>query len=135
MSSSSSKTILEQADLYNIEFEHRPKYLYAFISGKDDSLEITKSYWRKMLDECRTHGFDKLLVEENLEGSLSMQEVYEFASEYAEMGFREILVAFVDRFPEQQQLNRFAELVANNRGGRIRVFDTVSDAKQWLLIS
>lgn len=132
---SSSKTSLEQADLYNIEFEHRPKYLYAFISGKDDCLEITRSYWQKMLDECRTHGFSKLLVEENLEGSLSMQEVYEFASEYAAMGFREILVAFVDRFPEQQQLNRFAELVATNRGGRIRVFDTISDAKQWLLIN
>jgi hypothetical protein len=132
---SSTKIILEPADLYTIEFEHRPKYLYALVSGKDDSLEITRSYWQKMLDECRKHGFDKLLVEENLEGSLSMQEVYEFASEYARMGFREILVAFVDRYPEQRQLNRFGELVATNRGGRIRVFDSVTDAKQWLLIS
>jgi hypothetical protein len=132
---SSIKTNLEPTDLYTIEFEHRPKYLYASVSGKDDSLEITRSYWQEMLDECRKHGFDKLLVEENLEGSLSMQEVYEFASEYAQMGFREILVAFVDRYPEQRQLNRFGELVATNRGGRIRVFDSVTDAKQWLLIS
>ncbi|MGI9056212.1 MAG: hypothetical protein ACR2F2_10475 [Pyrinomonadaceae bacterium] len=126
---------LETSDLYTIEFEHRPKYLYAFISGKDDSLEITRSYWQEMLNECRTHRFDKLLVEENLEGSLSMQEVYEFASEYLQMGFRQIIVAFVDRYPEQQQLNRFGELVATNRGGRIRVFDSVTDAKQWLLIN
>jgi hypothetical protein len=132
---SNIKSSLEPADLYTIEFEHRPKYLYAFISGKDDSLEITRSYWQKMLDECRTHGFDKLLVEENLEDSLSMPEVYEFASEYLEMGFRQIIVAFVDRYPEQRQLNRFGELVATNRGGRIRVFDSVSDAKQWLLIN
>lgn len=132
---SSSKISLEPGDLYTIEFEHRPKYLYALISGKDDSLEITRSYWQKMLDECRTHGFDKLLVEENLEGSLSMQEVYEFASEYLQMGFRQILVAFVDRYPEQRQLNRFGELVATNRGGRIRMFDNVTDAKQWLLIN
>jgi hypothetical protein len=132
---SSIKTNLETTDLYTIEFEHRPKYLYAFVSGKDDSLEITRSYWQKMLDECRAHGFDKLLVEENLEGSLSMHEVYEFASEYSQMGFREILVAFIDRQPEQRQLHRFGELVATNRGGRIRVFDSVSDAKQWLLIN
>lgn len=132
---SSIKINLEPGDLYNIEFEHRPKYLYALVSGKDDSLEITRSYWQKMLDECRTHGFNKLLVEENLEGSLSMHEVYEFASEYLQMGFHNILIAFVDRHPEQRQLNRFGELVATNRGGRIRVFDSVSDAKQWLLIN
>ncbi|MEO6589570.1 MAG: hypothetical protein ABIP06_09720 [Pyrinomonadaceae bacterium] len=88
-----------------------------------------------MLEECRQNGFNKLLVEEDLESGLSMQEVYEFASEYAQMGFREILVAFVDRHPAHQQLNRFAELVATNRGGRLRVFDSVTDAKQWLLIS
>lgn len=132
---SSTKISLESKNLYTIEFEHHPKYLYAFISGKDDSLEITRSYWQEMLDECRKHGFDKLLVEENLKGSLSIHEVYEFASEYARMGFREILVAFFDRHPEQQQLNRFGELVATNRGGRIRVFDSLTDAKQWLLIN
>lgn len=132
---SSTNISLEVSDLYTIEFEHRPKYLYAFVSGEDDSLDITRSYWQQMLEECRQHGFDKLLVEENLEGSLSMQEVYEFASEYAHMGFRDILVAFVDRHAAHQQLNRFGELVATNRGGRIRVFDSVSDAKQWLLIS
>lgn len=132
---SSTKTSLPPTDLYTIEFDHRPKYLYAFVSGEDDNLEITRNYWLEMLEECRKHGFDKLLVEENLQGSLSMQEVYEFASEYAGLGFREILVAFVDRHPEQQQLNRFGELVATNRGGRIRVFDSVGEAKQWLLIS
>ncbi len=132
---SSTKVSLQTRDLYTIEFEHRPKYLYAFISGKDDTLKITKNYWLEMLEECHKSGFNKLLVEEDLQGSLSMQEVFEFASEYAEMGFREILVAFVDRHPAHQQLNRFAELVATNRGGQMRVFDSVSDAKQWLLIN
>lgn len=131
----SSTISLEKSNLYNIEFEHRPKYLYAFVSGKDDSLEITRNYWQDLLEECRQHNFDKLLVEENLEGSLSMPEVYQFASEYSEMGFREILVAFVDRYPSHRQLNRFGELVATNRGGRIRMFDTIAEAKQWLLIS
>lgn len=129
----SNKGNLNTSDLYTIEFEHRPKYLYAFISGKDDSLDITRSYWLEMLEECRQHGFDKLLVEEALENRLSMNEIYEFASEYASLGFHKILVAFVDRYPAHQQLNRFGELVATNRGGRIRMFDTISDAKQWLL--
>ena len=86
-----------------------------------------------MLEECRKHGFDKLLVEEDLEKRLSMQEIYEFASQYSQLGFHTILVAFVDRHPAHQQLNRFGEMVATNRGGRVRIFDTISDAKQWLL--
>lgn len=130
---SSIKNNSEPKDLYAIEFEHRPKYLYAFITGKEDSLEITRSYWLEMLEECRQHGFDKLLVEEALEKRLSMTEIYEFASEYSQMGFHKILVAFVDRYPAHQKLNRFGEMVATNRGGRVRIFDTISDAKQWLL--
>lgn len=132
---SSIKSGLESGELYTIEFEQRPKYLYAFVSGINDSLEITRKYWLEILEECRQNGFEKLLVEENLERSLSMQEIYEFATEYSLMGFREILVAFVDRYPSHQQLNRFGELVATNRGGRIRVFDTVTEAKQWLLVN
>ena len=131
----SSRIILEKPNLYTIEFEHRPKYLYAFVSGNKDSLEVTKAYWLELLKECRKGECNKILVEENLDGTLTMQEVYEFASEYAEMGFQDILVAFVDRHPAHQQLNRFAELVATNRGGRIRMFDSVGEAKQWLLLN
>ena len=132
---SNIKTTLESEDLYTIEFDHRPKYLYALISGREDNLEVARKYWSELLDECRRHNFNKLLVEENLDRSLSMQEMYEFAVEHTGMGFNEILVAFVDRRPEHHQLNRFAETVAMNRGGRVRVFDTVSEAKQYLLIN
>ena len=62
-----------------------------------------------------------------------MQKIYRFASEYFQLGFHKILVAFVDRHPAHQKLNLFGEMVATNRGGRVRIFDTISDAKQWLL--
>ena len=126
---------LKETDLYTIKFERRPKYLYAVVSGKDNNLEIVKSYWQDLFDECQKHGFDKLLVEGNLEGDISMHEVYKFACEFSQKDFREILVAYVDRHSSHQQLNRFGELVASNRGARGRVFDSVSDAKQWLLIN
>lgn len=132
---SNTESDLESKNLYTIEFQQRPTYLYALVSGKNDSLEVTRKYWMEILEECRQSGVEKLLVEEDLERSLSMQEIYEFAAEYSLMGFREILVAFVDRYPSHQQLNRFGELVATNRGSRIRVFDTVTEAKQWLLVN
>jgi predicted GNAT family acetyltransferase len=128
-----TETSTEKTDLYTIEFQHRPKYLYAYVTGSEINLEIVKDYCRKILEECRKHGFDKILIEQNIEASLSMQEVYEFSSEFPSMGFREMFVAFVDRYPSHRQVNVFGELVATNRGSRARVCDTVTEAKQWLL--
>lgn len=120
---------------YKIEFEQRPKYLYAFVSGRHNNIENARKCWLDILDACHRFGADKLLVEENIEGNISMEEMYKLSSEFPSMGFRNILVAFVDLHPLHQKLNRFGEVVATNRGGKVRVFDTVAEAKEWLLIN
>lgn len=125
----------EQGKPYKIEYDRRPKYLYAVVSGRHDNVENARKCWLEMLDACHEFKSDKLLVEENIEGNISMEEMYKLASEFPTMGFRDILVAFVDLHPSHQKLNRFGETVATNRGGKVRVFDTVTEAKQWLLIS
>ena len=131
----STKNTSGQIEAYTIEFQHRPSYLYAYIRGKEYDLETAKTYWQEILKECQKLGCKKILVEEDMEGSLSMQDMYEISAEYPDMGFRNILVAFVDRHPSHQQLNRFAEMVATNRGGKVRVFDTVAEAKEWILVN
>lgn len=131
----STKNNSEQTKAYKIEFQQRPSYLYAYVTGKEYDLETAKAYWLEILEECQKVGCKKILVEEDMEGSLSMQDMYEISAEYPDMGFRHILVAFVDRHPSHQQLNRFAEMVATNRGGRVRVFDTVAEAKEWILVN
>lgn len=124
----------EQETPYKIEFQQRPKYLYAFVSGRHDTVENAKKCWLEMLDECNKFGYNKILVEENIEGNISLEEMYKLASEFPSLGFRDILVAFVDLHPSHQKLNRFGEVVATNRGGKVRVFDTVTEAKEWLLV-
>lgn len=132
---SSTTQGFEQGKIYSIEFHQRPKYLYAQVSGRHDNIENARECWLDLLDACRKFEYDKLLVEENIEGNISMEEMYKLASEFPTMGFQNILVAFVDLHPSHQKLNRFGETVATNRGGRIRVFDTVAEAKEWLLIN
>ena len=44
-SESSTKT-------YQLKFEYRPKYLYAYVTGETDSYEISKQYWQEISNEC-----------------------------------------------------------------------------------
>lgn len=49
------------------------------------------------------------------------------------MGFFGIRIAFVDRYIEQMDLNRFGELVAINRGIYGKIFNKFTEAENWLL--
>jgi hypothetical protein len=117
---------------YRISFEQRPDYLYAYIAGKHDSLSISLEFWREIAAECRRAQAGKVLIEEDIEESVSMLEMYQIAAEIPQMGFANVLIAFVDRFLEQQSLNEFGELVATNRGLRAKVFNNVREAEKWL---
>ena len=126
----------ESADFpkpYNLTFEYRPRYLYAFVTGEKDSYEISKRYWQEVAAECQKSGAKKVLIEEDLAENVSMPDMYRFASEIPQLGFSGVRVAFVDRRQEQQQLNQFGETVATNRGLLSRVFNNFEEAEKWLL--
>ncbi|MEP6901681.1 MAG: hypothetical protein ABJA66_08025 [Actinomycetota bacterium] len=118
---------------YEMSFEYRPQYLYAFVSGEEDSYEISKQYWQEIAAECKKSKCKKVLIEEDIAENVSMADMYQFASEILEIGFVGIRVAFVDRQGEQQQLNKFGETVATNRGLLSRVFNNAAEAEKWLL--
>jgi hypothetical protein len=118
---------------YELSFEYRPQYLYAYVRGEQDSYEISKQYWQEVADECKKSGCKKVLIEENLRENISMPDMYQFASEILQLGFFGIRVAFVDLQEEQQQLNKFGETVATNRGLFSRIFSNSEEAESWLL--
>lgn len=118
---------------YRIEFERRPRYLYAYISGEHDNMEISLGFWREIVAECQSAGAKKVLVEEDIREAVSTLEMYQIAVELPKLGFANILVAFVDRYLDQQDLNQFGELVATNRGLRGKFFNEASEAEKWLL--
>lgn len=119
--------------LYELSYEYRPQYLYVYVKGEQDSYEISKQYWQEVANECKKSNCKKVLIDEDITENVSMTEMYKFASEILQLGFLGIRVAFVDRRSEQQQLNKFGETVATNRGLFSRVFNDTEEAEKWLL--
>lgn len=122
-----------RAKLYTLEFEERPEYLYAYVKGEKDSYEISRQYWNEVAEECRRIKCEKVLIEEDIKDEMSTTEMYRFTSEIMDIGFIGIRVAFVDRYLSQQELNKFGELVATNRGFLGKIFNHVGEAEVWLL--
>lgn len=122
-----------RAKPYTLEFEPRPEYLYAYVRGEKDSLEISLQYWKEIADECQRAGYKKVFIEEDIKEEMSTIEMYQFTSEIPNIGFSGIRVAFVDRYLNQQELNKFGELVATNRGVNGKVFNSSEEAEEWLL--
>jgi hypothetical protein len=119
--------------LYKLTFHDRIGYLYAFVEGETDNVEVTTQYWREIVAKCNENDTRKLLVEEDLPGGPTETEVYHLASALPKLGFYRIKVAFVDRHLDQQELNQFAELVAVNRGVNGKIFNNANEAEKWLL--
>ena len=118
---------------YTLAFEHRPEYLYAKVTGTEDSFDISLSYWTRVAEERLAHNYTKVLVDEDLQQQVALIDVYELATILCEMGFAGSTIAFVDRQMDHQEYNKFAETVAVNRGLKGRVFIDFEEAEKWLL--
>ena len=123
----------ENEKSYQINFEHRPQYLYVYVSGEHDSYEISHRYWLEVAGECNRTGYRKVLIDEDIEEDISMAEMFQLATALPQIGFQGVHVAFYDRFAEHADLNQFGELVATNRGLLARVFNNLEEAEKWLL--
>lgn len=118
---------------YRLTFEHRPEYLYVYVEGQEDSYEISRAYWQEIAGECKDKKYKRALVVEDIVESGTIAEAYQLCSEFPQMGYIGIKVAFVDRYSEQSEENQFGELVAVNRGINVKTFNDVEDAEKWLL--
>ncbi len=121
----------EITDLFKLKFEYLSDYLFARVGGKD-SLKVSKEYWLRVLIESEKHQYNKILIEEDLEGVLLSSEIYEFSVWLSKQKFNNISVAFVDLHTDHRESNQLSELIATNRGFRVRVCQTTADAEKWL---
>jgi len=117
---------------YQISFDQRPEYLYAYVGGEHDSYAISHAYWTEVARECAEKQVKRVMIDENLTESVSVAEMYQIASEIPGM-FSGIRIAFVDRHADQAELNEFGELVAQNRGVTGKFFGDIPSAEAWLL--
>jgi hypothetical protein len=118
---------------YILTFTRKPGYLHATVSGPN-SKENVAHYLEEVMFECTVRGFQRVLIEERLEGPrLGTSHVFQLASEGSSRARGSFsAIAYVDVNAEGN-LMKFAETVAVNRGLPVRVFPSVMDAEKWLL--
>lgn len=115
-----------------IRFEDRDGFLYAYVSGEEDSVAISEEYFQRTINEAYKRDKKKLLIEENFPNQPSVIDIYTVTVSISKMLTAPLKIAFVDRMAEQNSLNMFAETVAVNRGVHGRVFSDIRAAEKWL---
>ena len=117
---------------YTLKKEDRGDYIYFHVTGSD-SLEVSKAFWREIIETGTQLKYKKILVDEDLEGSVPIGDIYEVITTGLDIGdVRSMKIAFVDRYLEQMEGNIFGEKVATNRGINAKVFTNIEEAEQWL---
>ncbi len=117
---------------YEIRFEDREGYLYAYVSGEEDSLAVSLDYWERVITECEKRVVRALLLEEDFPNQSSAIDMYTVTRAIASMAPGSLRIAFIDRESDHAELNAFGETVAVNRGLHGRIFRDVADAEAWL---
>jgi hypothetical protein len=118
---------------YQLTFIYRSQYLHAIVEGIEDSVEISDAYWTEIARECKRGKLKKVLVEERIEGNVSLAEAFDVGEKNSKKDFGHAVVAFVDIYEDHDGINEFASRVSNNRGRLIRCHESIAQAEKWLL--
>jgi hypothetical protein len=118
---------------YTITFEERPQYLYVLVEGENDSYEISRQFWTEIVDYLKGKEYEKVLVVERLEETVSTEDVYRLVTEFPQMGLTGLKIAFVDEVLDRYTINQFGEIVALNLDLNGKIFNDVDRAEGWLL--
>jgi hypothetical protein len=129
-----SRSTVQAAKTCQITFEPRNRYLYVLVEGDTQNYHVMKQYWQNIAQKRSEQNCRRVLLENDIPAAVSITDMFKIVSELPGMGFSLSRLAVVDRNPEHGQINEFAEVVASNRGIRMRTFSRVRDAEEWLLI-
>jgi hypothetical protein len=118
---------------FTLHFEQRSRYLYALVSGPEDSFEITLAYWTAIAAECGRRGVRRVLVVDALAGEPATPAELELRIRSLQgIGLEEVHVAFVEPVDAHLAQMEHAEILAREQGFRIRVFSSITAAELWL---
>jgi hypothetical protein len=124
---------LPPAHTWHLRFEERSGYLYAEVSGPQDSLEITTAYWRAIDAECRRRDARLLLVCDRLRGEPASQDDFQkLAQALRGSGLEQIRIAFHEPISEHLRFVEHGELAMREAGFTLRVFGSEREAELWL---
>ena len=117
---------------FKVRFEQHPGYLRAYVHDGRDSLDVSIAMWKLLGEQCRLFNARRLLVLEDLEGTVDVAEVPKVIDAMIEFGFADIRCAFVELASDQQGSEHGAILLTE-RGMRIHVGGDEFAARHWLM--
>jgi len=117
--------------VYDIRFEHRPHNLYVRVFGDEHSFEVARDYWKRIVSMLHRRHYQKVLVDKDFPQQLSVAASHLLVSELAHAGCRTTKIALVDRNFDED-MSHFEEMVAKNRGLKIKYFSDLDSAESWL---
>ncbi len=121
---------------YRLEFDFQPPLLEVHLRGAvapDANLAITTEYWRHIARAVREVGAGQLLVLDELPGEvMSDEELRRFFDSLAGLGLEQVQIAYVEARLDQVARIEYAQLLAQERGYRVRAFANEPEARLWL---
>lgn len=116
---------------YDLRFAWQPPLLRATVAGDDSSPQTTLEYWRQIAGEVRGRGAELLLFLDRITGPVMTEpQLSSFFAHIAGEGLEEIRIGYVEHSLEQMQNIELAELMARERGYRVRMF--AHEARRWI---
>ena len=121
------------APSFRLRFEKRPGYLYAHVSGPEDSPAISLAYWTSIAAECRKRRPASLMVRDTLEGvAATPEEIAGQMPHLRGLGLEGLRIAFVEETSAHVPLMEIGESIAREHGFMVRVFGREDEAIRWL---
>lgn len=127
--------LIESSSLqsWQLRFEDRGDYVYAEVTGPQDSLDITAKYWHQIDTECARRGTHKLLICDRLNGEpATPDEFRQLASMLRGSRLQTMRIAFFEPVPEHLRFVEHGELAMREAGFTLRVLDNEREAELWL---
>ena len=117
---------------FRIRFDIHLGYLRAYVHGGEDSLDVSIAVWRLLAEQCRAHRIKRLLVLEDLSGTVADEDVPRVIDAMVDAGFGDIRVSFVE-MQGHHQGNEQGEILGMEHGLAVHVASSESAARHWLL--
>jgi hypothetical protein len=123
---------LVDGDGFKVRIEHHHGYLRAYVHDGRDSLEVSIAMWKLLAEQCRKHNARRLLVLEDLDGTVEVDNIDKVIDAMVEFGFEQIRTAFVE-LQSDQQGSELGAILLTERGVRIHVGGDEFAARHWLM--
>lgn len=120
---------------YRLEFDFQPPLLTARVSegSQLSQLAVIREYWERIAAEVRARGAETLLMIDAMPGDvLEDADLVRLFEATAGLGLEAVRIGYVKLRVDQIPRIEYAELMALERGYRIRMFGNESDARLWL---